>query len=52
MISLETLHTKNTVNELSFTPVTHTAHSDTRFCHYGFLKSDCSAELIPDISDR
>jgi hypothetical protein len=46
LTSTETLDTKNAVNELNFTPVTHTTYSDTRFCRYGFLKSGYSAELF------
>jgi hypothetical protein len=52
MTSPETLYTKNAVNELSFTSVTHTAYSDTRFCRYEFLKSGYGAELILDRTDR
>jgi hypothetical protein len=43
---------KNVVNKLSFTAVTHTAYSDTWFGHYGFLKSNYGAKLIPDRTDR
>jgi hypothetical protein len=39
MISPETLHTKNTVNEHSFPLVSHMAYFDTQFGHYGLLKS-------------
>jgi hypothetical protein len=46
MTYLETFYMKNAVNKLSFTPVTHTAYSDTRFCRYGFLKSGYAAELF------
>jgi hypothetical protein len=46
MTYLETLYMKNAVNELSFTPVTHTTYSDTRFCRYSFLKSGYTAELF------
>jgi hypothetical protein len=42
----ETLHTKNAVNEHSFTSVSHVGYSDTRFGRYGFLKSGYSAELF------
>jgi hypothetical protein len=42
----ETLHTKNAVNEHSFTSVTRIADSDTRFGHYGFLKTGYGAELF------
>jgi hypothetical protein len=52
MTSSETLYTKNAVNEHSFTLVTHTAHSGTRFGCYGFLKSGYGAELILDRMDR
>jgi hypothetical protein len=48
----ETLHTKNAVNEHSFTSVTHMAYSDTRFGCYGFLKLGYGAELILDRTDR
>jgi hypothetical protein len=46
MTSLEILYMKSAVNELSFTPVTHTAYSDIRFCRYGFLEPGYSAELF------
>jgi hypothetical protein len=46
MPSLETLHTKDAVNEHSFPLVTHTAYFDTRFGHYGFFKSGYGAELF------
>jgi hypothetical protein len=46
MTSLETLYMKNSVNELSFTSVAHTAYSDTRFCFYAFLNSGYGAELF------
>jgi hypothetical protein len=52
MTFLETLHMKNAVNEHSFTPVTHTAYSDTQFGRNGFLKSGYGAELILDITVR
>jgi hypothetical protein len=52
MTSPEILYMKNTVNELSFTLVTHMAYSDTRFCRYDILKSGYGAELIPDRTDR
>jgi hypothetical protein len=42
----ETLYTKNAINELSFTLVTHTAYSDRRFRRYGFLNSGYGAELF------
>jgi hypothetical protein len=44
MTSSETLYTKNVVNELSFSLVTHTAHLDTWLGHYGFLKSGYGAD--------
>jgi hypothetical protein len=46
MTSPETLYTKNSANEHSFTLVTHTAYSDTRFDRYGFLKTEQGAELF------
>jgi hypothetical protein len=46
MTSPETLYTKNTVNELSFPLVTHTAYFDTWFGCYGFLKLGYGAELF------
>jgi hypothetical protein len=46
MMFPKTLYMKNSVNELRFTPVTHTAYSDTRFCCYGFLNSGHGAELF------
>jgi hypothetical protein len=42
------LYTKYAINEHRFTPVIHTAYSDTWFGHYEFLKSGYSAELILD----
>jgi hypothetical protein len=46
MTSPEALHTKITVNELSFPLVTHTAYFDTQFGRHGPLKSGYGAELI------
>jgi hypothetical protein len=46
MTSLETLHTKNAVNELNFLLVTHTTYFNIRFGSYGFLKSGYAAELF------
>jgi hypothetical protein len=46
MTSPEILYTKNAINELSFTSVTHTAYSDSRFCRYSLLKSGYSFELF------
>jgi hypothetical protein len=46
MTSIETLYIKNAVNEHSFTPVTHTAYSNTRFGRYGFLKLGYGAEVF------
>jgi hypothetical protein len=46
------LNTKVTIHELSFTPVTHTAYSATRFGRYRFLNSGYGAELIPDRTDK
>jgi hypothetical protein len=48
MTSPKTLYTKNTINELSFSPVTHTSYFDTRFGRYGFLKSGYGADQILD----
>jgi hypothetical protein len=39
MTTLETLYMKNSVNELIFPLVTHTAYFDRRFGRYKFLKS-------------
>jgi hypothetical protein len=39
MTSLETLNTKVSVNELSFSLVTHPVYSYARFDSYGILKS-------------
>jgi hypothetical protein len=39
MTSLETLFTKNNINEHRFPLVTHTAYFDTWFSRYGLLKS-------------
>jgi hypothetical protein len=39
MTSPETLHTKFSINELSFLLVTHTAYSDAWFGSYGLLKT-------------
>jgi hypothetical protein len=52
MTSPETFYMKSTINEHSFPLVTYMAYFDTRFGHYGFLKSSYSAELIPDRTDR
>jgi hypothetical protein len=41
-------NTTNSVNELSFPLVTHTAYSDARFDSYRVLKSGQSAEQILD----
>ncbi len=38
MTSLETSHTRNVANDLSFPLVTHTASSNTRFDSYEFSK--------------
>jgi hypothetical protein len=46
MTSLEILHTKITVIELSFLLVTHTTYFGTRFGRYGLLKLCYSAELF------
>jgi hypothetical protein len=48
MTSLETLHTKNVTNELSFLLVTHTTHLDIRFGCYGNLKSYFSSGHVMD----
>jgi hypothetical protein len=39
MTFLETSHTKNVANELSFSLVTHKTHFNKQFGHYGILKS-------------
>jgi hypothetical protein len=52
MTSPETLYTRNVINELSFSLVTHTPYSNARFGHYGILKSGYGAELILDRTDR
>jgi hypothetical protein len=46
MTSPETLYTKNAVNELSFTSVTHMANFNIHFGRYGFFKSGYGAELF------
>jgi hypothetical protein len=38
------MFTKNVVNELRFLLVSHTTYFDTRFGHYGFLKSGFSSD--------
>jgi hypothetical protein len=48
MTSLETSYMENVTDELSFRMVTHTTRFDIQFGRYGFLKSGCGAELIPD----
>jgi hypothetical protein len=49
MTSLETSHTKNVANELSFPLVTHMTHFDIRFGCCGILKSYFSSERVMDI---
>jgi hypothetical protein len=49
--SLETLHTKNVANELSFLLVTHVTHFDIRFGHYSILESFFSYEQVMDRLD-
>jgi hypothetical protein len=44
MTSLETLNTKDRINELSFPLVTHTIYSNVQFESYGILKSGQGAE--------
>jgi hypothetical protein len=44
----ETLNTKVSVNELSFSLVTHMASSNARFDSYGILKSARGAENFLD----
>jgi hypothetical protein len=46
MTSQETLNTKVSVNELSFSLVTYTVYSDTRFDSYGLLKTGQGAEYF------
>jgi hypothetical protein len=46
MSSLETLYTKNVVNELSFLVVAHMTCFDTRFGRYRFLKLCFSADHV------
>jgi hypothetical protein len=46
MTSPETLYTKNVINEHSSPLVAHTAHSDTWFGRYGFMKTEQGAELF------
>jgi hypothetical protein len=48
MTFLEILNTKVTVNEVSFSLVTHTAYSDARFDNYVILKSEQGAENFLD----
>jgi hypothetical protein len=48
MTFLEILNTKVTVNEVSFSLVTHTAYSDARFDSYVILKSERGAENFLD----
>jgi hypothetical protein len=52
MTFIETLHTKNDVNEHSFTLVTHMAYSNTQFGRYGYLNPGYGAEVILDRTDR
>jgi hypothetical protein len=48
MTTLENVNTKFFINELSFSLITHTIHSDTRFDSYGLLKSGQGAEYFVD----
>jgi hypothetical protein len=48
MTFVETLNTKVSDSELSFTVVTHMAYSDARFGSYGILKSERGAENFLD----
>jgi hypothetical protein len=48
LTSPEALYIKNVANELSFPLVTHTTCFNTRFGHYGFLKSGYGARQILD----
>jgi hypothetical protein len=51
MTSLETSHTKNVANELSFPLVTHMTHFGIWFSRYGILKSCSSSEHVKDRSE-
>jgi hypothetical protein len=51
MTSLENLNTKFTVNEHSFSLVTHTTFFDARFNSYGILTSGQGAEHFLDRLD-
>jgi hypothetical protein len=48
----ETLNTKDSVNELSFWLVTHTAYSDAQFDSYRILNSGWGAENFMDTLGR
>jgi hypothetical protein len=48
MTSLENVNTEFSINELSFSLITHTVHSDARFDSYGLLKSGQGAEYFVD----
>jgi hypothetical protein len=48
MTSLETLYTKNVVNELSFLLVTHMTYFGIRFGCYEFFKADFHTDQVLD----
>jgi hypothetical protein len=48
MTSPENLYKKNAIHKHTFPLVAHTTYFDTRFGHYGLLKSGYGAELILD----
>jgi hypothetical protein len=48
MTSLDTLHTKSAVNELSFLLATHMSYFNTGFGRYGLLKSGYGTDQILD----
>jgi hypothetical protein len=52
MTSLDTLHTKSAVNELSFLLATHMSYFNTGFGRYGLLKSGYGTDQILDRLDR
>jgi hypothetical protein len=50
-LNIITVGMKFSINELSFSLVTHTAYSDARFDSYGILKSGQGAEHFLDRLD-
>jgi hypothetical protein len=51
MTTPETLHMKNSTNELSFLLVTHTTHFEIRFGRYGILMSYFNSGHVMDRLD-